>query len=322
MKAQAISRPAVDAGYRRTVRRQKHKKYLSWGLIVLAFLIMLTSVQATWYYSRYIPRVNGINTKLDTFMGEKTSGAVLADIQEQFMTLLETLRTEETHARQLVSLLELMIKHFRQTPVQTGEEVRLALVKLERELQQQGQTSGNELLTTASKDVAILAARLGELVDIYTIPFDELQSDLESPPWYLWPVGSLIRYKTGYLSAVTFNRAMYLAQIGEAGTARVLLTGLYSSSQNKDMLGMIFYGMGRLQWELFMTTNEPENYFQAVKFVRQSIQEDPEMDLSRRVFDFMMSLPEGDSAAQAGEGDPANPSEGEAASVSEPAPMF
>jgi len=323
MKLPMMSARAVAAARsRQLIRRQQRKKYLSIALIALAAVMLLTGLQAMMYYTRYIPRVNTLNDQMTAFMTEKAENIVLIDIQEKFRSLVESLRSEEVHARQVLSIFELLVKHFRQTPVQTAEEVRVALLKLGEELQQQGQTQGNTLLSTAGNDVNSLATRLNDLKDIYTIEFDQLQSDLEYPPWYLWPTGSAIRYKTGYLSAVTYNRAMYLSQIGETGTARVLLTGLYSSADNEQLRGLVFYGLGRLQWELFTITNEPENYFQAVKYIRQSIQTDPEMDLSKRVFDFMMSLSQGDSAPRAGEGDPSNPSEGEAASVSETTPMF
>lgn len=318
----AAGRRAAAARNRQALRQLKRRKTLSVALLVIAGLIMVTGIQALGYYLHFVPRVDAVNQKMAVFMDERAKMTVQSQVQERFRKIIEALKPEEPHARLVLEQFELLVKFFRQTPVQIAEEVHDAILTLGEQFKADGEKDAKPLLTTASADLQNLAATLETLGEIYTIEFDRLQADLDSPPWYMWPTSSLIRYRTGYLSAVTFNRAMYLSQIGETGTARVLLTGLYASAEDDVMKGLVYYGLGRLQWELFINQNEPENYFQSLKYIRQSIQSDPQVDMPKQVLDFMMSLDQGDSAPRAGEGDPTNPSEGESASVSEGTPLF
>jgi hypothetical protein len=97
---------------------------------------------------------------------------------------------------------------------------------------------------------------------------------------------------------------------------------MYTSSDDKVLTGLIYYGLGRLQWELFLTRLEPENYFQAVNYLRQSLQTDPGSSLAKRLFDYMLSLTEAESTPGAGRGDPTTLTEGEAGAVQNPDPLF
>lgn len=318
----SAGRNAAAARQRFELRRQKQRKFVSIGLMVLAGLILVGGIQAFVYYLYFTPRVNDLNARFDAFMQERTDMTVLTRAQDQFRASIEALKPEEAHARQVLEQFELMVKHFRSTPLQTADEVQTGLRKLAEEFRTAGTTDAKPLLIDAATGLVTLADTLAELRQIYTIEFDQLQSSLDNPPLYLWPVSNLLRERAGYLAAVTYNRAMYLSQIGETGTARVLLTGLYASTKEDRMKGLVYYGLGRLQWELFINANEPENYFQALKFIRQSMQADPQPEMPKQVLDFMLSLDQGDSAPRAGEGDPSNPSEGEAASVPETTPLF
>lgn len=306
----------------RIQKRQLRKKYISMALLVLALMMVLAGIQASLYYVHFISRVNETNGRMTAFMQEKSSMRIQKQVQEGFRLLIESLKEEQAYAGQVLEQFELLVKLFRQSPLQIADEVHEALLTMSEQFRKQGEVDSKPILITASSDITRLAADLKSLRDRYTVEFEQLQADLENLPWYTWPTGILLRNRTGYLAAVTYNRAMYLSQIGETGTARVLLTGLYSSTDDEPMLAMVYYGLGRLQWELFLTGSKPENYFQAAKYLRQSIQASPDMDMAKRLFDFLMSLSQGDSAAQAGEGDPSNPSEGEAASISEATSLF
>ena len=170
--------------------------------------------------------------------------------------------------------------------------------------------------------LADLTGMLERLQAIYTVPYGELQADLEGPPLYLWPTAKLLMDDSRYLSSATFNRAIYLSQVGEMGTARVLLSGLYASATDPEFMGLIYYGLGRLQWALFLDRAEPQNYFQAVKYLRQSMQVAPGATLPKRLFDYMLSLNQAESTPGAGKGDPTTLTEGEAGAVSDGTPMF
>lgn len=318
--ARARNSAAVRA--RLEARRAKRKKIFSYLLMAVATLILLAGIQGLAYYLYFIPQVDEVNGKYTAFMQERTELTLQTKVQDGFKAIIEELKPEEAYARQVLEQFENLVKLFRQTPREIAEEVHDALLTLSEQYKKDGEANAKPLLVKAAGDLQTLAADINTLRETYTINFEDVQSKLDTPPWYFWPTGNLIRYRTGYLSAIIYNRAMYLSQIGETGTARVLLTGLYASTTDEKMKSMVYYGLGRLQWELFTTLSEPEHYFQSLKYMRQSMQSDPQYEMPKRVLDFMLSLDQGDSAPRAGEGDPSNPSEGQAASVPEITPLF
>jgi len=161
-----------------------------------------------------------------------------------------------------------------------------------------------------------LTTRIERLQAIYADSNKELLADLREPPAYLWPMASIVAERSGYRQAVTLNRALYLAQTGEIGTARVMLAGLNASVEDPDVLATIYYMLGRLQFELFRATPEVEYYMQSIQYLRQSLVADPGLQLAQRLLDFLLSLPQAETAPQSPDGRPETPSEGEGAAVS------
>lgn len=318
----AKARQTAVARARLEARRARRKKIFSYVLMGVAALIVLAGIQALAYYLYFIPQVDEVNARYAAFMQERTELAQQTKVQDGFKAVIEELKPEEAYARQVLEQFEDLVKLFRQTPREVAEEVHDALLTMSEKFKADGEANAKPLLVQAAGELQTLAADIDKLREIYTINFEDVQSKLDTPPMYFWPTGNFIRYRTGYLSAIIFNRAMYLSQIGETGTARVLLTGLYASTTDEKMKSMVYYGLGRLQWELFTTLSEPEHYFQSLKYMRQSMQSDPAYDMPKQVLDFMLSLDQGDSVPRAGEGDPSNPSEGQAASEPEITPLF
>lgn len=131
----------------------------------------------------------------------------------------------------------------------------------------------------------------------YTDPYEDLQADLKAPPWYYWPAAALMNAALEYSDVVTFNRAIYLARIGELGTARVLLNGLHASADDAETLGLVYYALGRIEFEVYRSAPQPESYKESVhytksvQYLRQSLQSDPESSLAKRFYDYLLSLP-------------------------------
>ena len=299
------------------------KKNISKVLFGLALLIFLISLQSMGFYSRYQQRIESANEELFSLITEKTRAEVQLGIQQQFRSLLATLKDTKEISGNVNDLYEVMAEHFREDPLGTVTETHAGLLSLPEALQVLVDEGTIDAIPDgAMEQIAMLAMDLEKLLEIYEVPYEELQSDLESPPFYLWPTAGILARSSGYINSVTFNRAVYLAQIGEMGTARVLLTGLHASATEPEMVSKIYYGLGRLQWELFLSRAEPENYFQAVKYLRQSMQTDPQASLPKRVFDYMLSLTQAESTPGAGKGDPTTLTEGEAGAVSDGTPMF
>jgi hypothetical protein len=301
----------------------KKRKSVSIVFFILAFLFFLGGLQTIVFYGKYTPEIRGTNELLFNLMLEKTRGERLREIQLQFQSLRNTLKSGRGEiASRFETVYEIMAEHFREGPIGTIEQVQSEIGIIQEMISEQQESEPDDLLAEVSVGISMLNDEFTNLYEIYSVPFDELHASLREPPIYLWPMAGVLREKSGYMNAVTFNRAIYMAQIGEIGTSRVLLSGMYTSTDDPELLGLIYYSLGRLQWELFLSRLEPENYFQAVNYVRQSIQADPETSLSKRLFDYMLSLTQAESTPGAGKGDPTTLTEGEAGAVQNPDPLF
>ncbi len=303
---------------------QKRKNQISYLVIAISLALIITGIQAHLFYSRYTPQIEQTNEALFSLMLEKTRGEQLRGLQDQFQALITSLKGLAEISSRFEATYEVMGEHFREGPVGTMEQVQSEFQSIQELIKekQQEEDAPVEALQEASDSIATLSEDMSRLQEVYAIPYDDLHSDIQNPPLYLWPTANYLREDSGYLNSVTFNRAIYLSQIGEMGTARVLLSGMYSNSNDNKMLGLVYYSLGRLQWELFLTRLEPENYFQAVSYLRQSLQTDSDAELSKRLFDYMLSLTEAESTPGAGKGDPTTLTEGEAGAVSTPDPLF
>ena len=301
----------------------KNRKSLSVILFVLGAIFLISGIQSLAFYGRYSPQIKDTNDQLFNLMLEKTRGDGIREIQLQFQSLRNALRSGQGEiAGRFETVYEIMAEHFREGPLGTIEQVQSELGIIQEMIAEQQEQEPDDLLSEVSTGMSMLNDEFTKLHGIYSIPYDELHASLREPPFYLWPTAGVLRDKSGYMNAVTFNRAIYMAQIGEIGTSRVLLSGMFASTEEPEILGLIDYSLGRLQWELFLQRLEPENYFQAVNYVRQSIQADPDSSLSKRLFDYMLSLTQAESTPGAGKGDPTTLTEGEAGAVQSPDPLF
>lgn len=307
----------------REAKRLRRKQILSRSLFILAGLLLVGALQTVTYHKRYQAQIEDANSQLRALMTEKTRATLQQDIQSQFRTVIETLRDTEGLRSEVEALYETLAEHFQAAPLGTVAEILAAMMQFQEEMNTMLADGTLEAIPEGVEtQLADLTGMLEHLQRIYTVPYEEIQASLESPPLYLWPMAQLLTDDSRYLSSVTFNRAIYLSQIGEMGTARVLLTGLHASAEDPEFMGLIYYGLGRLQWELFLDRAEPQNYFQAVKYLRQSMQADPMASLPKRLFDYMLSLTQAESTPGAGKGDPTTLTEGEAGAVSDGTPMF
>ncbi|MDX1500575.1 MAG: hypothetical protein R3176_11785, partial [Woeseiaceae bacterium] len=174
-----------------------------------------------------------------------------------------------------------------------------------------GLTAGSDTASVASLEAALL-----RLETLYATDYKALVDEVRRPPFYLWPTAGVVAARSGYREAAVFNRALYLAQTGDIGTARVMLAGLNATVDDPVLLAKVHYLLGRLQFELFVDTPEVEYYSQSLAYLRQSLGGDPAGPLARRLLDFLLSLPQTATAPQSAEGRPETPSEGEGAAIS------
>lgn len=278
-------------------------RYGLFGLLAVAFAAMLVGVQATLFYQMFTPRVTQANRLLFDLVVEGSQRDLYQRITAQVEELRKSGATEDQSAK-LTNAWNDFHNHFATAPDEEFEELRTEL------------TAFGTVTAGSAASVAQLRDDLQRLQVIYTDRYKPLLEEIENPPFYLWPSAYFLANHSGYRDAITLNHTLHLAQVGEVGTARVMLTGLRASTEDPQMLGLIYYMLGRLQFELFRSRPEAEFYTQSVQYLRQSLRADPDSPLAKHFIDYLLSLSQGQAAPRAGEGQPTTPSEGEGAAIS------
>ncbi len=273
-------------------------------ILVLLAVVSVAALQAALFYYLITPRIEQANAQLFELSVENSQRSLYYGIARQVRALFESAPEGDSPEPALAGAWKEFENHFTAAP-------RDAVDTLARELP--ALTADNRADAGAIRD---LATRLERLQAIYADSYKDLLADLREPPAFLWPMASIVAERSGYRRAVTLNRALYLAQTGEIGTARVMLAGLNASVEDPDLLATIHYTLGRLHFELFRATLDVEYYTQSIQYLRQSLVADPDLQLAQRLLDFLLSLPQAATAPQTADGRPETPSEGVGAAVS------
>lgn len=173
------------------------------------------------------------------------------------------------------------------------------------------------MLTTGTRDEP------GTVDNAKQGPYLPLLAELEAPPRYLRPTATRLAEASGLLDAVRFNASTYLAQVGERGTARVLLSALQAAKTDDPKLaGLVAYSLGRLRFELFRDRPDRDNYLRSVEYLRQSLRADPQAPLARLLFEYLSAMEFAQEAAPEGQGNAEGPAEGERASDTDDVLIF
>lgn len=273
-------------------------------LLIVALAAVTGGTQAVLFYGKFTPGVANANGLLFDLLVEKAQGSLYHELQLKLESLQESAPHGEDSASRLAQAWDGFDDHFSSAPVEALETLRNELPVL---------AAG---LKGAADELQGLGNHLERLTEIYSDPYRQLAADLERPPVYLWPTATILAESSGYSRVVTLNRALYLAQVGEIGTSRVMLTGLHASAEDPQLRGLVNYMLGRLQFELFRSRPEAEFYTQSVMYLRESLKSDPQSSLGKRFFDYLLSLSQTEAVPREGEGQPTTPAEGEGAAIS------
>lgn len=287
----------------------RHHRNIGRGAVAVLGLVILLAVQAAVFHRLYAPRVEAANASLAALVAETANRDLYRDLRQQVDGLIEAETGAEDTARDgeertLAEGWQDFAGHYAAAPREALEAFSEELPAL---------TAGT---TADAESVAVVRDSLARLQDLYSHDYRDLLDELRRPPLFLWPAAGVIAERTGYRQAAAFNRALYLAQTGDIGTARVMLAGLNATVDDPEMLARIYYLLARLQFELFLQTPEIEYYTQSLTYLRESLLADSRGQLPRRLLDFLLSLPQSATAPQSAEGRPETPSEGEGAAVS------
>ena len=279
-------------------------------MLVLLVSVSVAALQAVWFFSHYTPRIEQANAQLFELSVETSQRSLFSAIDKQIKSLITAAPESDTNEPSLASAWKEFDNHFDAAPLDAVDTLVRQLPALAAVEHSDGRA------------IRELDADLARLRALYADSYKDLLVDLRHPPAFLWPTGKLLGERSGYRDAATLNRALFLAQTGEIGTARVMLAGLNATVDNPRVLASVYYTQGRLQFELFRATSEAEYYTQSIQSLRQSLVTKPDLQIAQRLLDFLLSLPELAAAPQAAEGQPEAPSEGEGAAVSEEIRIF
>lgn len=274
------------------------------AFVVIVVAAFLWGVQGALFFKQFSPRVANANAQLFNLKVENSQRTLYRSIAAKVEILNLAAAETDGEERSLADAWDDFQGNFASAP-------HAAVTTLMNELPAVTVTMGAN-----NPGVSQLAAELDRLGLIYADAYKDLLADLNSPPVYLWPTAALLAETSGYRQAARLNRALYLSQTGDIGTARVMLAGLNASVDDPQVRGIVYYMLGRLQFEMFSATPEVEYFIQSVQYLRQSLQADPQQPLAKRLLDFLLSLPQSAAAPQSAEGRPETPSEGEGAAVS------
>jgi hypothetical protein len=294
-----VSRTAADAEQPVGLR----ERLAGWGRFMLsAFAVAVTvgALQSVAFYRTFTPQVEQANRLLFDLVVESSGHELYERIAGQVREL------EDGGGDQYSSIGDAwntFHEQFSTAPV-------AAIAGLRGELEALASAGAPDPVVTR------LLADLRRFEAIHVDRYELLLEGLDDPPFWLWPTARLLVRYSDAGGAMTLNRALHLAQVGEVGTARVLLTGLRASTEDPRMLGLIYYALGRLEFELFRARPDAELYTQSVQYVRQSLRSDPGLELAKRFLDYLLSLSQAEAVPRAGEGKPTTPSEGEGAAIS------
>ncbi|MFQ5982071.1 MAG: hypothetical protein ACE5KS_01725 [Woeseiaceae bacterium] len=274
--------------------------------VILALLVVISfaALQTALFFYQFTPRIEQANAQLYDLAVENSKRSQYYGLARQVAGLIESAKENDSPAPALAVAWKEFASQFAVAPHDAVDGFMRELPKLAADSR------------SDSDAIDKLAARLERLQLIYSDSYKDSLDEFRDPPAYLWPMASIVAKWSGYRQAVSMNRALYLAQSGEIGTARVILAGLNASVEDPDLLAKIYYTLGRLQFELFRGTPEAEHYTQSVEYLRQSLVVDPDLQLAQRLLDFLLSLPQAAAAPQTADGRPETPSEGEGAAIS------
>jgi len=274
------------------------------AVFLLLAMVTVAALQAAIFYSMFTPRIEKANALLFELGVENSQRSIYFEIDRKVRALIKLAPESDAPQLTLAGAWKDFGSHFTASPYAALDAFLSTLPAV---------TADNRADASAIEE---LAAQLERLQAIYADSYKDLLVDLRAPPVYLWPTGSIIAKRSGYRQAVTLNRALYLAQTGEIGTARVMLAGLNAAVEDPKILATVYYTLGRVQFELFRTTPEVEYYTQSIHYLRQALATDPGLQLAKRLLDFLLSLPATETAPQSPDGRPETPSEGAGAAIS------
>lgn len=297
----------------RMVTRSKSAVFARFFLLGAGLLLIVLGAQAYFFYLHFSPRLSLAHERLQALAAEQSRPELRREVVRRLdeLAVAEPAdETEEAIGDWAVDTRDSFLRIFSGSPQDALDDLRVALGDFEASWPDR--TAELSQVHTSSE----------RLEKVYQDPYENLSRAIGRPPAHLWPTAVVLAESSGYSEAITFNRALYLAQTGEFGTARVILTGLHSRTDDETLLGQIYYGLARLQFELFRSQGESENYLQALQYLRESLQADQENGLASRLLDYLLSLSEAETIPRPGDGNPTNPTEGETGAVSRGKPLF
>lgn len=280
--------------------------------LVTGILLLVFSLQSIAFHRYVQEHDRAARRTLDQLSQETASGRLidtaLADLREYWrLTPDPTMKSLALEIRDDVML------RFRAEP--------LAIVE--------GFPRGAASLRAESEATREALARLNEtlqrLGDVYTDRAAAAYYAWSQPPVYLQPAAALVRLFAGQTEIkLNFNRALYLMLVAKREEAQEIYLAIRRSAESPEDKARVLFAQGRLRFDSFEDTRDPQQLSEALQHVRQSVRSDPDYQLSKLFLDYLisseMSATEVDLEPLEGEG--SGEGKGERGAISSRAPEF
>lgn len=272
---------------------------------VIGIAILIGGLQTCGFYRQAVPLADRANENLlllqQEVPGNRLINAAMNDLRDYWR-----ISDDEGRKRQIVELRESLAEQFPDNPVLAIENsVRV--------------TSSFEAQSVVEQDILpTLQNDFSRLQTIYSDHYADAIAAVSAPPWYLWPLATLLTMDRSTEQRLQFNHAHYLALIGDLGAANSIYDELRQQNQSEEFKSRVLFAQARLQFDAFLVEPTPEYFEQSVQYVQQGLRHDATYDLPKLFLEFLLSVDqqaiEIDSSPVEGEG--SGESEGERGAIS------
>lgn len=278
---------------------------------ILAIALLVVALQS-WAFHRHfdthnrVARQNLQMLRLET-MDRRLIDEALGDLREYWRL------TEHPAMKSLaLELRENVVLRYNAEPLAVIDKVQRGALALE------GQTEA------ASEALARFNSKMELLRDIHADHTEAAWSAYASPPVYLQPTAALIKLWSSASTALNYNRGLYLMLVGEREQAQELYLEMRQAARSPKDRADILFAQGRLRFDSFENTKDPQQLSEALQHVRQSVRSNPQEQLPKMFLDYLlaheMRATEVDAEPLQGEG--SGEGEGQRGAISSRAPEF
>lgn len=191
------------------------------------------------------------------------------------------LTADEDRKRTIAALRETVVRRFTENPAAAIDE----LARAASVLQVESEVERDALET--------LRGKVTRLQAVYSDHYGELLRLYSDVPWYFQPGAALLEAGRPTKQLLAFNHAQYLMLTGDREAAGAVLEELRKNAPSDSFRSRVLFAQARLNYDAYRAEANLQYYDDALQYVRQSLQSDPEYALPKLFLEFLLSFDQG-----------------------------